>query len=200
VAERSSLVRLRREYEVDFTWVGYELHPETPPGGVALSEWLGDADAMLGYVKSFAASFGIPDLVPPERLANTRRALAVAEHARDAGRLDPFCDAAYDTYWRWGGGLETDEELAGLARRAGLDPGAAVAAARDPALLARVDGARRAALAARVGGVPTLDVDAESPAPPPARIVGCQRYEELAEAVRRAGARRRDAAEPVRGG
>jgi hypothetical protein len=63
-----------------------------------------------------------------------------------------------------------------------------------------VDEARRAALAARVGGVPTLDVEPEAPDAPPSRIVGCQRYEVLAEAVRRAGARRRDASEPLRGG
>ena len=35
--------------------MGYELHPETPPGGVSLSSYLRDAEAMLRYVKEFAA-------------------------------------------------------------------------------------------------------------------------------------------------
>jgi predicted DsbA family dithiol-disulfide isomerase len=173
--------------------VGYELHPGTPAGGVRLSEYLPDAEAMLGYVKKFAQTFGLGDLTAPERLANTRRALAVAEHARDLGRLEPFARAVYDTYWRRGGGIETDAELAQVAERAGLDPAAAVAAASDPALLARVDAARRAALEARVTGLPTFDVEpgAAGASRQGSRVVGCQRYDVLAEAVRRAGGRRR---------
>ncbi len=172
--------------------MGYELHPETPPGGVALSSYLRDADAMLQYVRQFAAGFGIDDLRAPERLANTRRAMAAARHARELGRLEAFSAAAYDAYWRRGAGIESDEEIAAIARDAGVDPAAAVAAASDPALLAVVDAARRAASAAGVTGIPTFDF-----APRPgtsgsgARVVGCQRYEVLAEAARRAGGRRR---------
>ncbi len=106
--------------EVD--WAGYELHPETPSGGAPLSGVLPDADAMLGYVRSFAAGFGIRDLVPPRTLPNTRRAHAVARHARDAGRLHVFNAAAYDAYWRHGQGIESDEELAALARQASSRP------------------------------------------------------------------------------
>jgi predicted DsbA family dithiol-disulfide isomerase len=177
---------------VEVEWVGYELHPETPPGGVALSDHLPDADAMLRYVREFAASFGIADLRPPERLANTRRAMAAARRAREAGRLDAFTAAAYDAYWRRGAGIGSDEEIAAIASAAAVDPVAAVAAASDPALLGDVDAARRAAVAAGVTGIPTLDF-----APGPGvsgagtRVVGCQRYEVLAEAARRAGARRR---------
>ena len=173
--------------------MGYELHPTTPAGGVRLSEYLPDADGMLGYVKKFAATFGIADLVPPERLANTRRALAVAEHARDVGRLEPFAHAAYDAYGRRGGGLESDADLAKVAERAGLDPAAAVAAANDAALLARVDAARRVALGAGVTGIPTFDVEPTGGGASRqcSRVVGCQSYEVLADAVRRAGGKRR---------
>jgi predicted DsbA family dithiol-disulfide isomerase len=169
---------------VEVDWAGYELHPETPPGGVPLSEVLPDAEGMLGYVRSFAAGFGITDLVPPRRLPSTRRAHAVAQLARGEGRLEAFREAAFDAYWRRGRGLESDDDLAALARTVGLDPRAAVAAAADPALLARVDAARREAAAAGVSGIPTFEVG-ES------RIVGCQRYEVLADAARRAGAKRR---------
>ena len=139
---------------------------------------------MSGYVRDFAAGFGIADLVPPRRLASTRRVLAVAQRARDEGRLEPLRVAAFDAYWRRGRGVETDEELVALAREAGLEPRAAVAAASEPSVLARVDAARREAAAAGVTGIPTFDFG-------PTRIVGCQRYEVLAEAARRAGARRR---------
>ena len=139
-------------------WGGYELHPETPPGGLPLSEYLRNADAMRGYVQSFAASFGIPDVVPPRLLASTRRFHAAAQCARDAGRLEAFRIAAFDGHWRHGRGVESDEDLAALARQAALDPAAAVAAAADPAMLARVDAARAEAEAAGVTAIPTFDV------------------------------------------
>ena len=126
--------------------MGYELHPGTPPGGIPLSEYLPAPAAMLGYVRSFAAGFGISDLVPPSRLASTRRAHAVALRARELGRLDAFRAAAFDAYWRKHRGLESDEDLAAIAREAALDPGEALAASRDPVALARVDSARRKAL------------------------------------------------------
>jgi predicted DsbA family dithiol-disulfide isomerase len=179
--------------------VGYELHPETPPGGVPVAEHLRDPEGMHAYVKSFAAGFGIDDLSPPVRLANTRRALAVAEHARDAGRLHAFNAAAYDAYWRHGQGIESDEDLAALVRRAGLDAAVAVRAASDPAYLARVDAARREAKRAGVTGIPTFDFEPDAPggARASSRVVGCQRYDVLADAVRRAGARRREAPSPA---
>jgi predicted DsbA family dithiol-disulfide isomerase len=184
VAERSSLVRLQDDFDVQVEWNGYELHPETPPGGLPLDRWLPNAEGMLRYVREFAARFGLDDLAPPTTLANTRRALAVAEHARDRGRLEAFRAEAFDAYWRRGGGLETDADLGAIAASAGLDPGPALAAADDAAMLARVDGARRRALEARVTGIPTLELGA-------VRLVGCQPYETIAAAARKAGAARR---------
>jgi predicted DsbA family dithiol-disulfide isomerase len=190
VAERSSLVRLLDEYEVTLSWVGYELHPETPAGGVALAAHVPHAEAMLGCVKNFAAGFGIVDLVPPPRLVPTRRILAVAQLAREVGRLDALRAVAFDAYWRRGWGLESDEDLGWIAREADLDPAAALAAASDPARLAAVAEARREAIAAGVTGIPTFDFFS-APGRPPLRVVGCQPYEVLADAAVRAGADRR---------
>jgi predicted DsbA family dithiol-disulfide isomerase len=139
---------------------------------------------MLRYVREFAARFGIDDLGAPARLANTRRALAIAAHAEDRGRLEAFRAAAFDAYWRRGRDLEADGDLAAVAAEAGLDPAAALAAASDPSLLARVDEARRRAVAAGVRGIPTFELGE-------VRVVGCQPYEALAAAARRAGAQRR---------
>ncbi len=183
MAERSSLVRLQAEYDLELEWIGYELHPETPPGGLPLDRILPNAEAMLRSVRDFAERFGIDDLRAPARLANTRRALAVAERARDAGRLGAFRAAAFDAYWRRGADLEDPGALAGLAALAGLDPAAARDAVEDPALLSRVDAARERARAAGVTGIPTFDFGAT-------RVVGCQPYEVLAAAARRAGAPR----------
>ncbi len=195
VAERSSLPRLLEDFVLALDWVGYELHPDTPTGGVPLTQFLPNAAAMLRSVQAFAGRFGIADLAPPERLAPTRRILAVAEHARAAGKLDAFLALAFDAHWRRGWGIETDEDLRWIAREAGLAPEEAVAAAADPALLRRVAAAREQALAAGVTSIPTFEFrpGAEVGAGKPAaaqRIVGCQPYPVLAEAAARAGATR----------
>ena len=132
----------------------------------------------------FAEGFGIQGMKLSEHLPSTRKALAIAEYARDQGELEPFRQGAMELHWRKGGNLEDDTQLGALATEAGLDPVAAVAAGSDPALLARVDAAREEAMDAGVTGIPTFLFDR-------VRVVGCERYEVLAAAAERAGAVRR---------
>jgi predicted DsbA family dithiol-disulfide isomerase len=139
---------------------------------------------MAAHLERFAASFGITGMLRPERSPNTRMALAVAEHARDQGRLHPFRRAAMEAFWRGGRDLEDRAVLADCAREAGLDPVPALAAIDDPTYRGRVDAMGREAARARVTGIPTFDLGDR-------RVVGCQPYQALAEAARAAGAQRR---------
>lgn len=137
----------------------------------------------------FAASFRVTGMKHPERIPNTRRALAMAELARERGVLDAFRDSAMRAHWRDGMDLEKDADLAEVARRAGLDPALALAASRDPKYLARIDAVREEAGAMGVTGIPTFvfgELEEE-----PVAVVGCQPYEVLAEAAEQAGALRK---------
>lgn len=169
-------------------WRGYELHPETPRGGIPLAEYFPAArlPSMKAHVEAFAASFGIADLVFPTRLPNTRRALAVAEYARERARLVAFRDATMDAYWRKGRDIEKDDVLAEIATSVGLDPAAAVAAADDPVHQAKIDQRRREAEDAGVTGIPTFLFGER-----PIRIVGCQPLEVLRQAAEAIGAPKR---------
>ena len=175
--------------------MGYELHPETPPGGVPLDAYLPDAAGARRYVKSFAARFGL-EIDPPARIASTRRALAAAQAARELGKLDAFRAAAFDAYWRGGSAITSDDEIAALARAAGLETAPLVAAAGDAARLAEVDAARARATAEGVMGIPTFDFLAGGE-DRGLRVVGCQPLDVLAEAARRAGATRRTRTSPA---
>lgn len=84
---------------------------------------------MRDYVRRFAAAFGITELRVPARIPNTRRALAIAEYAREHDRLEPFRHAAMEAYWREGRDLEAAAVLWEVAVQAGLDPAGALAAA-----------------------------------------------------------------------
>jgi len=139
---------------------------------------------MHAHLARFAADFGVTGMCFPTRLTNTRRVLAVSELARDAGRLDAFRAAGMAAHWREGKDLEDDAVLRDLAARAGLDADAAIAAADDPAMLARVDAIREEAVDIGVTGIPTFVIGRYM-------VVGCQPYETLADVAIRAGAARR---------
>ncbi len=189
IAEQGTVPRLLAEFELELEWYGFELHPSTPPGGVPLSRLFPGVPlaAMHERTKAFAARFGVSGFQPPDWLWNSRRVLAIAEYARDDGKLEPFRQTAMRAHWREGKGLENRDDLIYIAERAGLDPARALQAAIDPVLLARVDLRQDEARRAGVRGIPTFafgDV----------QVVGCQPFEALAAAAERAGVARRPTA------
>ncbi len=139
---------------------------------------------MRPYLLDFAKAQGVTRMIVPAHKPSTRRALALAEWARDQGRLHPVRNGLMDAYWRDGLDIEDPGVLARVAEAAGLDGAAALDGARQPAILERVAAMGREAARAGVTGIPTFDVGGE-------RVVGAQPYEVLVAAVERQGGRRR---------
>jgi predicted DsbA family dithiol-disulfide isomerase len=162
------------------------LHPETPVGGMLLSELFPGRRVaeMQEQLKGFAAGFGISNMGAPSCLPNTRRALAIAELARDAGKLDVWRTAAMEAHWRRGRDLENVEHLRALAVEVGLDADAAIRSMDDAHYLGRVDALRHEASELGVTGIPTFVFGNLA-------VVGCQSYEVLARVAVQAGARPR---------
>jgi predicted DsbA family dithiol-disulfide isomerase len=144
---------------------------------------------MRDHLRRFAAQFGITDMRFRDRSPNTRRALAIAELARDEGKLDRFRVIAMDAHWRRGLDLEREEDLRSLASEAGLDPERAVAASSDARYLKRIDERRREAMHRGVTGIPTFVMGDRA-------VVGCEPYEVLAQFVEARGAKKRASPEP----
>jgi len=186
IAEESTVPALLRDYELTLDWRGFELHPGTPRGGMPLTALFPGAHlpSLHDRTRRFGAQFGVTGFEPPDTLVNSRRALALAELARDRNVLEPYRHAAFDAHWRHRKNLEAGVDLRELATSVGLDSDEALSAADDPAYLDRVDEKQADARAQGVTGIPTFffgDV----------RVVGCQPLEALARAAERAGARRR---------
>ena len=139
---------------------------------------------MQARLREFAKGFGIEDMKLRERSPNTRRALAIAEYARQKQRLEPWRQLAMDAHWRRGLDLESDADLRALAAEAGLDPDEAIAASRDGKYLSILDRKREQAEDLGVTGIPTFVIGDQG-------VVGCQPYEVLARFVESQGARRR---------
>ena len=138
---------------------------------------------MSAYMKNFAAGFGIDDFEPRERVPNTRRALAVAEVAREDGKLEVFRQLAMDAHWKEGRDIEDDEVLRELARAAGLSSDA-VERSKDAEYLRRIDAIRAEANAIGIHGIPTFVLGRY-------RLSGAQPYEAFAMLAEKGGARRR---------
>ncbi len=179
--EQSSLVKLQANFEVEIVWRGFELHPETPIGGMPVSALFPgkSVERMQARMEAFASEFGVA-MVVPAHLSNTRRALTMAEYARDQGKLDEFRNQATRAYWLDGLNLERDEDLARIAGDSGLDKEDALAASLDENYVGRVMATRAEGMDRMVSGVPTLFMGGMP-------IVGCQRYETFEKVAKRAG-------------
>ena len=153
-----------------------------------LAEKFGAArlEAMHANLERFARSFGITDMQLRKRSPNTRRALAMAEYAREQGKLDDFRSRAMDAHWRRGMDLESDADLRTLATESGLDAEAALAASHDRRHLDRIDERREEAEARGVTGIPTFVIGNQG-------VVGCQPWEVLAQFVEACGGKKRGA-------
>jgi len=134
---------------------------------------------MTEYMRDFAAQFGINDFVQPARIPNTRRALALAEVARDEGKVDAFRERAMDAHWRDGMDLESDDVLRAIARELGLhrtDP--------EEEHFDRIDEIRDEAARIGIQGIPTFVIRNLG-------LGGCQSFDVLEEFAQQAGAKRK---------
>src|SRR5215218_570058 len=113
---------------VEVTPLAYELHPEIPLEGRAVrpDERLA---GVLAHIAAECEAVGLP-FRAPTRIANTRRALEVAELVRrDHATAFPAVDAAlYDAQWVHDQDLGNPAVVDEILVAAGVDPGAIGAA------------------------------------------------------------------------
>src|SRR3954454_3925709 len=111
-----------------------------PPEGISREEL--ERRYGSGFHERLFAMFeaaGLPHAESIERVPNSRRALALAEYAREEGRFEEVHRALFRAYWAEGLDIGSDEVLLGVAADAGLDPAEAAGRLDDPALLAVIE-------------------------------------------------------------
>jgi|tagenome__1003787_1003787.scaffolds.fasta_scaffold20774516_3 predicted DsbA family dithiol-disulfide isomerase len=124
---------------------------------------------------------GLPHAESLERVSNSRRALVLAEYAREQGRFDEVHRRLFHAYWAEGRDIGSDDVLRAVASEAGLDPDEALARLGDPALLRFVEEQTSAALGHGAGGVPAWAIDEMVLVP------GAQPYEVFERVLTRLG-------------
>jgi predicted DsbA family dithiol-disulfide isomerase len=128
-------------------------------------------------LKARAAELGLP-MEPPKSLYNSRRALLLAEYARDEGKMEPVHWRLFEVNFVEGRNLANIDVLRDVATSEGLDSIAAIAALDKPEYAKRIDQSMIRALAYGISGVPTFIIDDRY------KIIGAQPYDYLLAAVR----------------
>lgn len=130
----------------------YELHPETPLTGTAMSE---RARARFAQIHADMDEAGMP-FVPPLRTPNSRLALEVSEAVRTIapGALAALSEALFAAHFVAGDDIGRPDVLYGLVAQCGASVAAVERAVDRGEGDAAVDAARAAALDAGVTGTP----------------------------------------------
>jgi predicted DsbA family dithiol-disulfide isomerase len=152
--------------------VSYELHPETPPEGVLLSERFKGRDLSSFYEqlrfrgREVGVTFGNRKL-----LSNSRPALEASEFARDRGSYEAFQDNLFHAYFTEALDIGNLKVLAAVAGKSGLDAGEMSQAVNDHRYLPRLTQAAEEGQRIGLTGVPLFIIEAKY------KIVGAQPIE-----------------------
>jgi predicted DsbA family dithiol-disulfide isomerase len=149
--------------------MSYELHPETPSGGILLSQRfpgmnLKEFWERLRQTYDFlGVHFGELSL-----LSNSRMALEASEYARDAGCFDSFHDHIFRAYFTETRDIGDLDVLLELAQEEDLDRADLRVALQEGRYTSRLNEARREGRQLGINAVPTFIINGKF------KIVGAQ--------------------------
>jgi predicted DsbA family dithiol-disulfide isomerase len=176
---------LVKTHDVRQEHVQFPLHPDTPAGGIALSELFAgrglDLNAMYSRMKSLMDAEGLP-YARRERTYNSRLAQELGKWGDLAGQ-PAIHDALYRAYFVDGTDIGSVDVLVGVAKRVGLPANEARRILNERTFRTVVDRDWEHARALGVTGVPTFVAGGRA-------VVGAQSYEMLEQLVQLAGAKR----------
>jgi predicted DsbA family dithiol-disulfide isomerase len=163
-------------------WRPFDLHPEYPPEGIpraVLERRYGE-----GFGDRLLAMFdeaGLPHAESLEKVPNSRKALMVAELARERGVFPPLHPRLFDAYWAQGRDIGNAQVLVEEGSAVGLDERDIVEVVSDGRYLERIEAYTQAALQLGARGVPAWLIDERVLVP------GAQPHDVFARVLERLG-------------
>ena len=163
---------MKKEYEIEDTWVSYELHPETPPAGMLLSERFKGHDLSSFYEQLRARGLEVGVVFSNLKLlSNSRLALMASEFARDQGMYHSFHENMFHAYFTEGLDIGKADVIADVAGKSGLDEKETLSAIRDGRYASRLNETRKEGSLIGLTGVPLFVIENKY------KIVGAQPIE-----------------------
>jgi predicted DsbA family dithiol-disulfide isomerase len=113
--------RLKREHDAQVAWKPFFLRPDTPPEGFRLSPQVRARFAGANErLKHMAHAAGM-EMVQPEIIPNSRRALEATEYAREHGKQEEFHRVVFRKFYGEGQDLNQWSVLLAAAEEVGVD-------------------------------------------------------------------------------
>lgn len=178
---------MEEEFDVEVTWWPFELHPETPVEGRHVDEIIAPSrrtEEYRSHLKQYAAEAGLT-LASNRWVANSHRALELAEFARERGKFDCVHEALFRAYFREAKNIGDVDVLLAIADECGLDQREFQAEMLSGRLAEMVDAATMEARRAGVSSTPMVIFGEQFAVP------GAQDMTVYRDVLRRAGARPR---------
>jgi predicted DsbA family dithiol-disulfide isomerase len=155
-----TLRKMKREFDLDVDWRGFQIHPDWPATGIPAEKVYGnmDPEARKGAwerISTMAADIGLT-MRPPSVLTNSHNALAATEHAIASGKGEEFEERIYRAYFEDGSNIGDVEILKNLGSDIGIDSAQIVEATSSPKVQLRLKNNAMVAHQHNVSGVPTF--------------------------------------------
>jgi predicted DsbA family dithiol-disulfide isomerase len=155
-----TLRKMKREFELEVDWRGFEIHPDWPATGIPAEKIYGKMDpdsrkSAWERISTMATDIGLT-MRPSSTLTNSHNALAATEYAIASDKGEQFEERVYRAYFEDGSNIGDVEVLKTLGAEVGLDPALIIAAIESPKVQLRLKNNTMVAHQHGVSGVPTF--------------------------------------------
>jgi predicted DsbA family dithiol-disulfide isomerase len=155
-----TLQQVKREFDLDIVWRGFQIHPDWPATGIPAEKVYGNQSAearKAGWqrIATMADEIGL-EMHPPSTLTNSYNALAACEYAIASGKGEEFEELVYRAYFYDGANIGDIEVLKSLASELGLDATQVAATIASPQMQLKLKNNALVAHQHGVSGVPTF--------------------------------------------
>ena len=113
---------MKKDFDIEDTWIPHEIHPETPAEGRASTELFNqfDIDQVVTTCRQRGEPYNL-EFGNMAWLSNTRLSLEAAEFARDMGRYEEFHHNVFKAYFSENRDIGDMAVLLDVAQKSGLN-------------------------------------------------------------------------------
>lgn len=171
--------KLKQEFDLSVEWLGFEIHPETPPEGMPLVKLFprADVEGMTRRLNSMGAPYGLA-FRKIVNISSSRLSLEAGEFAKAQGRFEEFHSAIFNAYFSQGKDIGSVDVLKQTGKEAGLDTAALGKALQTGAYRQAREEAKAEAARLGITAAPTFIFNGKD------RIVGAQPLEVFRERLK----------------
>ncbi len=176
---QDAVEQLKREHDVSVEWKPFLLRPDMPPEGMELSQSMREhMTETRQRLEQMAHAAGM-EMVFPEHIPNSRRALEATEYAKGQGKGEEFHGAVFQKLYGEGQDIGRWDVLRSAAREVGLDADVMQREIESGTYTADLEAQIAEKFSLGITGVPTYIINDEY------SIVGAQPYEAFKDAIAR---------------